>query len=109
MEYGELKRFNGIVENFLSDARNGKISRIQRINFYNFVWNLEKRTETQKIRFLLYYDLMPNKNEKKLTYSDIGKAYNCSISAIRISIIEVKNTFSRIGKEKTEKLLKIIK
>lgn len=93
---------------FLKDSRNGKISQNKREKMFYFVLNLDKRTETQKTRFLLYYNLFPRKARKKLTFEDIGNIYKCSGRAVRGSVVEVKNTFSRMSKEKQEELLKII-
>lgn len=109
MIYSTLDIFSEKVHNFIDTIRKKNISADRREKLYFIIMDLKERTETQKIRFLLYYDLMPNKNEKKLTLTDIGKMYNCSASAVRNSILRVVSSVSRVrDEEKQKQILDII-
>lgn len=95
------------IHNFLDNIRQNKINKKQKIVLNNFIKNLEKCTDIQKRRFLMYYNLLPNNNQI-LTYTDIGKIENCSGSAIKISVISVISQLIHLDKNKMEILLNII-
>lgn len=60
------------VHNFLQNLRQNSVNEEQKIVLYNFINRLCSKTEKQKKRFLMYYNLIPNSN-KLLNYSDIAK------------------------------------
>ncbi len=76
------------VHSFLDTIRIKEINKNNKIILTNFIENLEKATEKQKRRFFMYYNLMPNSN-KILSYTDIARLENCSISAIKNSILAI--------------------
>ena len=109
MKYDELNDFSIQVHAFFKDIRKNSISIEKKRKLYLVIMGLETITEKQKRRFLLYYNLMPNDNGEKVTFSDVSKVYNCSGSAIRNSIVRVRNTIARLEDRKNRnKLLEIM-
>ena len=110
MKYDELNNFSIQVHDFFRDIRKNNMSIEKKEKLYLIIMGLETRTNKQKERFLLYYDLMPNSNEEKLTFSDIGEICNCSVSAIRNSILRVRSEIATLeDRKKRKELLEIIK
>lgn len=108
MNCDDLDLYSAKVREFLAKIRKQSISEEKKKIFYLIVEELENRTALQKERFLLYYRLMPN-NDEKLTLWDIAKKYNCTSNAIRYSIIKITAVIARIkDKEKREQILEII-
>lgn len=64
--------------------------------------NLENTTEIQKDRFILFYGLDEERCETR-KLREIAAKYNCTTTAIRQSVITVKNKLSRL--EKNVKLI----
>ena len=54
-----------IVDSLIKLAKESKLNTEQRKRLLNIVEKLTKATETQKERFIMYYGLSENKNERK--------------------------------------------
>lgn len=109
LKYDELNDFSIQVYAFFKDIKKNSISIEKKRKLYLLIMDLETITKRQKMRFLLYYNLMPNNNGDKLTFSDVSKIYNCSGSAIRNSIIRVRHTIARLeDRKKKNELLEIM-
>lgn len=81
----EKQDFSTKIHNFLNSLRTKTISEKQKLLLSTFVSDLKKGTESQKRRFLMYYNLIPN-NNNLLGYTDIAEIEHCSSSAIRTSV-----------------------
>ena len=55
--------------------------------------HLKNTTDIQKDRFISFYGLDKN-SDKGQTLGEIAEKYNCSTTAIRCSVISVKNKLS---------------
>lgn len=80
----EKERYSLLVHNFLDSIRTGNISKRKIIEFFNFVNNLDKGTELQKRRFIIFYNF--ESIEKLETFSSIAKKENCTYQAIKFSV-----------------------
>lgn len=104
----EKDKFSLKVHDFLDNLRSNDIDKNKKILLANFIKNLEKGTEKQKRRFLMYYNLIPNCDEI-FNYSDIGKIEGCSSSAIKTSVISIVSQLVHLEDSQKELLLTIIK
>ena len=100
--------FSNKVHWFLKEIRKQNMSIEDREELYNIMMKLESRTEKQKRRFALYYGLVVN-NDKKLSFTEIAKLDNCSVVAIRTSVVRVRSKIPFIKGVEKEKILKMIK
>lgn len=66
--------------------------------FYRVVMDIKEKTTMQKDRFLRFYGLKPDKYQRE-TLKKISEEYNCTMSAVRGSIISVQIYLYRIKKE----------
>lgn len=98
--------FSTQVHLFLDAVRIGKVNNQKKEILYSLVMQLEHQTEKQKRRFIMYYGL--NKNNNALKFSEISKIEKCSSSAIRDSIITIRNKITKIKNEKRQILLEIM-
>ena len=58
--------------------------------------HLKNTTDIQKDGFISFYGLDKN-SDKGQTLGEIAEKYNCSTTAIRCSVISVKNKLSRLN------------
>lgn len=87
-----------VVNELLDLAKKSKLNSDQKRKILNIVENLDNATETQKERFIIYYGFNDNGlNLRNLT--KIEKAYDCTPSAVRLSVITLKNKLSRLNEE----------
>lgn len=103
----EKDRFSLQVHNFLDNIRIKNIDKNQKELIIDFIKDLGNGTEKQKRRFLMYYNLMPNINNI-FNYSDIAKMENCSISAIKTSVISIVSYLVRLEDSKKSLFLTIM-
>lgn len=80
-----------LMEKSLLNANQKKVIR-------KIVNNLENTTEIQKDRFILFYGLDEERCETR-KLREIAVKYNCTTTAIRRSVITVKNKLSRLEKD----------
>lgn len=95
------------VYQILELAKNKLLSETQKQKLYNIVMNLDNRTENQKQRFLLYYNLKQNQQN---TYglTDIARLQNVTLNAIRCSIGRIRNALVNMQDEKILVLKEIL-
>jgi len=93
------------LQYFLRKIRKRGIRVENREKLYQIVQQLENRTEKQKNRFLLFYGLINNDNEVKITMTNIAKKEECSASAVRLSIVRIISTIDNIKDERIKKIL----
>lgn len=87
-----------IVSSLIELIEQSKLNINQRTQIIEIIENLNIATETQKERFLMYYGLNKNGTKSK-NFTEISKLYGCTPSAIRLSVVTVKNKLSRLNKE----------
>lgn len=92
----------------LEKLKKGKIDLDKKEKLYDIVKSIEQCTETQKRRFILYYNLN-NDNETKMSLEGIGKIENCTGNAVRQAIYRVTCRMARLKGEKRDILLNILK
>lgn len=78
--------------------KESKLDSDQITKIINIINNLSIATENQKKRFMMYYGLNTNGIKSK-NFTEIAKIYGCTVSAIRCSVITVKNKLSRLNEE----------
>lgn len=95
------------VYQILELAKNKLLNETQKQKLYNIVMNLDNRTENQKQRFLLYYNLKQNQQN---TYglTDIARLQNVTPNAIRCSIGRIRNALVNMQDEKILVLKEIL-
>lgn len=77
-----------IVHGILNYIKHGELTNNQKQTLYDIVMKLESKTELQKERFIMFYKLNPVQKEK-YTLSSLAQFYNCTVSAVRCSIVGV--------------------
>lgn len=102
----EKENYSLLVHNFLDSIRTGNISRRKIIEFLNFVNNLDKGTEIQKRRFIMFYDFISIARLETLT--TVAKKENCTYSAIRNSVNRITNILVNLKDTQKNTLEKII-
>lgn len=95
------------IYNFLEYIKVKKIDEKQKSLLRNFINILDNCTETQKRRFFMYYNLMPNSN-KIFDYSDIGKIEHCSCNIIKNSVNSIILQLTRLEDSQKSLFLTII-
>lgn len=89
---------SSVVNELLELAKKSKLNSEQKKRIVKIVENLEDATETQKERFIIYYGFNDNGvNLRNLT--KIAKSYGCTPSAVRLSVVTLKNKLSRLNEE----------
>ena len=83
-----------IIDKFIELAKKSKLNSEQK----KIIENLNETTETQKERFILYYGLNEFGPDVK-NLNKIAKIYGCTASAVRGSVISVKNKLSKLNEE----------
>lgn len=91
----EKDKFSLQVHNFLDNIRIKDVDKNKKALLADFIKGLDNGTEKQKRRFLMYYNLLPNRNNI-LNYSYIAKMEGCSISAIKSSVISMVSYLVRL-------------
>ncbi len=61
----------------------------------------------QKERFIMYFGLDKTKGKRK-KICEMSKIYNCTASAVRESVMSIRNLLMRMPNEKIEMLQKIM-
>ena len=102
------KEFVDKIHWFLKEIRKRNVNIENKRNLYNIITTLKSRTDNQRRRFALYYGLAINEN-KALSLTEIAKLDNCSVPAVRSSIVRIRNTIPMIKGIEKERILQIIK
>lgn len=87
-----------VVDELLELAKKSKLNTNQKKRILNIVENLDNATETQKERFILYYGFNDNGMDFR-NLTKISKAYGCTTSAVRLSVVSLKNKLSKLNEE----------
>lgn len=93
------------LEKFFKLFREGRMSEISCLELYYFIKGLKCGTEKQKENFCLYFSIYPS-YPKNITYSDISREKDCSVSNIRYSVGEFFRR--KMNSEELEKFDKIV-
>lgn len=102
-----IEERSDVVYQILELAKNKLLNETQKQKLYNIVMNLDNRTENQKQRFLLYYNLKQNqRNTYGLT--DIARLQNVTPNAIRCSGGRIRNALVNMQNEKILVLKEIL-
>ena len=87
-----------IVKTLVELAENSKLNNEQKDRIVEILDNMDILTETQRERFIMYYGLNTNGLDFR-TLEKIAKIYKCSTSAVRLSVVTVKQKLVRLDEE----------
>ena len=87
-----------IVSKLINLAETSKLNNEQKDKIVKLLDNTDILTETQRERFIMYYGLNTNGLDFR-TLEKISKIYKCSTTAIRLSIVTVKQKLVRLDEE----------
>lgn len=96
-----------IVYRLIDFLKANKLNDMQKKTVYNIIMSLENKTEKQKIRFVMYYNLDTSQT-KKNSLSSIGEYFKCSASAIRFSIVAVRGALIRLNDDRIIALKEVL-
>lgn len=96
-----------IVDLFFIKLKTGLISNEKKKILYDLVISLNDRTDLQKERFIIVYNLKSNL-EIKYNYTSLAKEQNCSCSAIRSSISRIRSALVNLKDERKEIFSKLV-
>lgn len=96
-----------LVYNFLNSIRAKEVPAEKISNFFDFVNCLEKGTEKQKRRFIMFFDVRQNKELE--TFSTIAKKENCTYPAIKCCVSRIRSILVNLKDKERQDLIKIIK
>lgn len=106
-EMEEKEQFSLLIHNFLNSIRLKEIPENKVQELMNFVYNLNKGTEIQKRRFIMFFNVSANKEME--TFSTIARKEQCTYSAIKNSVIRITSILVNLKNEEKKDLMKIIK
>ena len=101
----QFERKREIMDNLLLFAQKESLNEKQKKAFLKIVKELPKGTNLQKERFIMYFGLDKTKGKK---ICEMSKIYNCTASAVRESVMSIRNLLMRMPNEKIEMLQKIM-
>ncbi len=96
-----------LVYNFLNSIRAKEVPEEKISKLFDFVNCLEKGTEKQKRRFIMFFDVRQNKELE--TFSTIAKKENCTYPAIKCCVSRIRSILVNLKDNEREELIKIIK
>lgn len=86
-----------IMKEFLELLKSSELNDEQKMKMLECVETEKAATRTQKDRFCLYYGL--NRDGKKdMNYAQIARIYNCTLPAVKYSIISMKKRLRKNNK-----------
>ena len=103
----QFERKSEIMDNLLLFAQKESLNEKQKKAFLKIVKELPKGTNLQKERFIMYFGLDKTKGKRK-KICEMSKIYNCTASAVRESVMSIRNLLMRMPNEKIEMLQKIM-
>lgn len=80
-----------LVDKLIEFIEEGKLNKEQKKNLLKAIYSIEEITKIQIDRFALFYGLEQDRQK----FVQISKIYKCSSSAIRGSVVTVRNKLSR--------------
>lgn len=96
-----------VIYKLIDYFKANKLNNSQKQIICDIIMSLKNKTENQKIRFIMYYNLEPSQLQK-YSLSSIGRYFKCSASAIRFSVVAIKNALVNLDDERCEVLKKIL-
>lgn len=96
-----------LVYNFLNSIRAKEVPEEKINELFDFVNCLEKGTEKQKRRFIMFFDVRQNKELE--TFSTIAKKENCTYPAIKCCVSRIRSILVNLKDKERQDLIKIIK
>lgn len=108
MGVNEVGEYYNKITNFFEEIRKKDLKIETKQDLYDLIMGLENRTDNQKRRFILYYNLEPQPNSKCMTYAAIARLDGCTANAIPQSVFKVMCSIRRLKDERKDLLLKII-
>lgn len=108
MGVNEVEEYYNKIKKFFEEIKKKDLKIETKQDLYDLIMGLEDRTDNQKRRFILYYNLVPAPNSKAMTYATIAKIDGCTPNAIPQSVFKVMNSIRRLKDERKDILLKII-
>lgn len=103
----EKEKFSLLVHKFLDAIRLKEINESKIKEFIDFVYKLDKGTEIQKRRFIMFYTVKVNEDLE--TFSTIARKENCTYQAIKGSVIRITSILVNLKDKEQEELMGIIK
>lgn len=103
----KLDERKSIIQRLIKILKENKLNDIHKDYVCEIVLNT-KKTKQQAERFYMYYGLGTYKENSK-TMLEISKHYNCTVSAIRCSVMSVEHALYRIPEDAIIKLDKILR
>lgn len=86
----EFEEKRDMVYELLDLLKENKLNEVQKQTIKNIVKGLKNRTEKQKERFYMFYNLLESEN-KNYRLCDMAELYNCTSSCIKFSISRIRN------------------
>ena len=103
-----IEERSDVVYQILELEKNDWLNEVQKQKIHDIVIKLDNRTENQKQRFLLYYNL--NVNQKQIyRQCDFARLYNVSPNAIRCSVGRIRTALVNLQDEGILDLKEILK
>lgn len=96
-----------IVHKLIEILKEKELNNVQKKTLYDIVMNLEKKTDSQKNRFIMYYNLDPNQKEK-YNLTSLGKRFSCTSSAIKYSVLSIRHELVKLDDSIISKLKELI-
>ena len=90
-----------IIDLFFIKLKKGLISNEKKKDLYDLVISLNDRTDLQKERFIIMYNLKSNL-DIKYNFTSLAKEQNCSCSAIRTSIARIRSALVNLKDDRKE-------
>lgn len=103
----KFKERSLIVDELLRLVKESKLESDERNEIVNLVDSLEA-TESQKERFILYYELSES-GPKPASFAKIGEMYGRTSSAIMVSVIKLRNKLKRVSEENIHRIEEMVK
>ena len=94
-----IEERSDVVYQILELAKSNSLSVEHKKKIYDIVMSLNNRTENQKQRFLLFYNLNVNQ-EQTYRQCDLARLYNVSSNAIRCSVGRIRNALVNLRDER---------
>ncbi len=102
-----IEERSDVVYQILELAKSNSLSVEHKKKIYDIVMSLNNRTENQKQRFLLFYNLNVNQ-EKTYRQCDLARLYNVLANAIRCSVGRIRNALVNLRDERMVELKDIL-
>ena len=102
-----IEERSDVVYQILELAKDKLLTQEQKNQIYDIVISLDNRTENQKERFLLYYNLNVNQVQE-YRQCDLARQYNVSANAIRCSVGRITNALANLKDNRIEVLKDIL-